>query len=146
MKPAAATTERLARLVLLLCTLFGFAALHTVGHAAVSEHHTVTFTTTASGPAFVSAASPVDDDDCGGDGCTHTVAMPADAYGGSSRSDVCVAILSVIAIGVLLGARLLMGLADRASAADGRQLVRTSRSSRRPAWGLAVTAVAVMRT
>jgi hypothetical protein len=142
-KTAAATTERIARLVLLACTLFGFAALHTLGHTGLSEHHTVTVT--AHDSAVVPAASPVDDDDCGGDGCQHAMVMPGDAYDTSSRWDVCVAILSVVAIGVLLASRLLMGGADQPAAASGR-LSRIARFSRRPAWSLAVTAVAVMRT
>ena len=147
MTAAAATTQRIARLMLLAVTLFGFAALHTMGHAAVtgSDQHTVPPTAASTGLGQV-AALLAGDGDCGGDGCTHSAVLSAGTSDGRQRWDVCVAVLSIAAIGVLIAARLLLAALGRASGPVRGWPVRHGRILRQPALGLAVTALAVVRT
>lgn len=143
---AVVTSERIARLMLLAVTLFGFAALHTIGHAAMtrSDQHTIGLSTVQAGLGHVAALIP-GDDDCNTDGCTHPAIMSAGTSDSRQRGDVCVAILSVIAIGVLLAARLLLTVLGRASVFARGWPTRHGRIPRPPAYGLAVTGLAVIR-
>ena len=140
-----ATSERIARLMLLAVTLFGFAALHTIGHAAVTEpdQHTLTLAAASAGLGHVTVLL-AGDYDCSTDACTHPGVMFAATSDSRHRWDVCVAILSIVAFGVLLAARLLAVLV-RASVFARRWPTLRGRIPRQPAFGLAVTALAVAR-
>ena len=144
---AVATIGRIARLVVLACTLLGLTALHTIGHAAVTggDRPAVTVSAPEPGLVFVVAA-PRDTDGCGDDGCTHESVLPGGAHDTSQRWDVCVAVLSVLAIGVLLVALLRIAALGRDPTPARRRPPRTSRISRTPAFGLALTTIAVART
>ena len=99
MTSAPAIGQRLTRLLLLVVTALGVAALHTVGHASIVEsaHHPVLRATTA---VVVAAPIPGDRDGCDGDGCTHLAAVPANSH--TSRWwEACIAVLSVLALGAL---------------------------------------------
>jgi hypothetical protein len=139
----------MARLVLLACTLFGLAAMHTVGHGAVTQ----------SPPRTVAARSPVasvvavvtgvgeDRDDCGGDECAHRAAPPGDTRGGPWWWEVCTAVLTGVAGAALLAA-LLVALPTRRTSPSPPAERRRHRSGggRAVPFGLAVTVVAVART
>jgi hypothetical protein len=138
----------MARLVLLACTLFGLAAMHTVGHGAVTDspHRTVA----GSSPIATIAAGVTgvggDRDDCGGDGCAHRAAPPGDSRGGPWWWEVCTAVLTGVAGAALLA--LLLALPTRRSSPSppaGRGRHRSGADRRVPV-GLAVTVVAVART
>lgn len=95
-----AVGQRLARLLLLAVTALGVAALHTVGHAGVTQpaHHPALQAATA---MAVAAPIPAEGDGCDGDGCTHQAAMPGSGDHNSRWWEACVAILAVLALGVL---------------------------------------------
>lgn len=146
-KTAVATTERIARLVLLACTVLGLTALHTIGHAAITGTDRPAAILSAAEPGLVLlAAAPPDGDGCGNDGCTHQSVMPGGAHDTSQRWEVCVAVLSVLAVGVLLAALLLIAALGRAPAAEADRPPCTRQISLAPAFGLALTTVAVVRT
>jgi hypothetical protein len=97
---------RAARWLLLLCTVFGLAAMHTLGHAGMqmstSVHPGMDRTTSAvsisgavpgTGIATVVSATP-----CAGDDCGHRGAM--DGW------SICVAILGGLAVMILVAALL----------------------------------------
>jgi hypothetical protein len=153
---ATARIGRIARLVLLACTLFGLAAMHTIGHSGMAhaDHHRdagsagsrqiVTLAIIAAG---VSSMSPGDSDGCAGDGCMHQAAMSAGGDGQMDRWGLCVAILTALAIGVLLVALLLRAAAGRSPPRSGRDRRRTL--PRAPPWlpvGLTLATVSVLRT
>jgi hypothetical protein len=144
---AVAAIGRIARLLLLACTLLGLTALHTIGHAAVTgaDHPAAAVSAADSGLVLI-AAAPRDADGCGNDGCTHESVMPGGAHDTNQRWDVCVAVLSVLALGVLLAALLLIATRSRGPTPARRWPPRTSRISRTPPFGLALTAIAVART
>jgi putative copper export protein len=144
---AVATIGRIARLLLLACTLLGLTALHTIGHAAVTgaDHPAAAVSAADSGLVLI-AAAPRDADGCGNDGCTHESVMPGGAHDTNQRWDVCVAVLSVLAVGILLAALLLIATRSRGPTPARRWPPRTSRISRTPPFGLALTAIAVART
>jgi len=143
--PAAAMTARLARLLLLVCTVLGVAALHTVGHAAVTglDHHSrATAVTDSTTFSIVPAVTPGEHGGCDGDGCTHQAAAPTGSQDTSRWWEVCLAVLTVLAVGVL-GTRLwTTGTATLFTLKHRR---RRSAAAVRP-FGLAVTAVTVIRT
>ena len=138
---------RIARLVLLGCTLFGLAAMHTIGHSGMShaDHHSETRSTAAHQPAAMLAFTPAESDGCAGDGCIHAAALPT-SNAQMNRWDLCVAVLSTLAIAVLLIALLL-------SAVTGRFPPRFDNGWSRPAprappflaWGLTLATVSVLR-
>lgn len=144
MTPAAAIIGRLTRLLLLACTVLGVAALHTIGHAAAGD--TGQHTTVASSAVSVASIVPVDTDGhggCDGDGCDHQSITPSDAHDNSRMWDVCVAVLSVLALGLLAAAT--------SSAHIGLARTRWTRWRPPPLLphrrvGLALTTVAVLRT
>jgi len=144
---AVARIGRIARLLLLAFTLLSLTALHTIGHAAVTggDHPAVTVSAAGPGLVFI-AAAPRNADGCGNDGCTHQSLMPGGAHDTSHQWEVCVAVLSVLAVGVLLAALLLIAALGRGPTPARRRPPWTSRIPRIPALGLALTTVAVVRT
>jgi hypothetical protein len=146
---------RAARWMLLFCTLCGLAAMHTLGHAGMSmgvhTHPAVMPDAAAMAgadahfreahvavmvPAAVVAATPCAGDDCGG--------QPD--HGGMSGWSICLAVLSGLAVVVLLAA-LRWGPARGDTGASGGPLSgsRTSRPPPRRRAGLTVASVAVLR-
>jgi hypothetical protein len=137
-----AVSGRIARLVLLACTLFGLAAMHTIGHGGVDHagHHDEPLVA-AVGSAF--AAGEAASEGCE---CDHTATQP---LGGSGMSGwgLCVAVLGALAVAVLLAALLL-------GAVTGRHPPRTARGPCRRAprappvlpFGLTLATVSVLRT
>lgn len=144
MKSAAVTvSEHLARLLLLTCTVLGVAALHTIGHAALSEldHQD----RVAAAAATVVTADTGDVGGCDGDGCAHNAAAPVGGTNTSRWWDVCVAVLSVLAVGWLAA-----GMCMRAHNAARSAGITTWRpppgTARGPSMGLALTTAVVLRT
>jgi hypothetical protein len=137
-----AVSGRIARLVLLGCTLFGLAAMHTIGHSGV--HGGKPHGSPAVATVLTVATSIVAPDDCD---CDHaaTAAQPLRGAG-MGGWELCVAVLSAFAIAMLLVALLL-------AAATGRHSPRSARG-RRPAprappglpFGLTLATVSVLRT
>lgn len=148
---------RIARLVLLACTLLGLAAMHTIGHhatghgtghnhdhavsqpAAATQH--VVEMARATLTAVVPGAEPG-----GCAGCTPMTLMAHSTTGGMSGWDLCVAVLSSFAVLVLLLVLLLTTVSGRSRPRDFSTGV--SRSPRGPpgrSFGLAVTALSVLR-
>jgi hypothetical protein len=151
--PAATTIERLARLVLLVCTVLGVAALHTVGHAAISSaaHHDTApaVATVSATPATVSATPvmtaplPAPQDDCDGDGCAHQSPALTGSGQASRWWEACVAVLTAPTLAVLSAGLPLAMRVERLTllpAAGHRPLAEWR------AIGLALTGVAVIRT
>jgi hypothetical protein len=149
----------MARLVLLACTLFGLAAMHTIGHNAAghgaghnddhaeSQPAAATEHVVAMAQVALNAVVPVvEPGGCAGDRCTPTALVAHGTSGGMSGWGLCVAVLSSFAIAVLLFALLL-------TRASGRfRLWEMSggpaRSPRGPpgrSFGLSVAAVSVLR-
>jgi hypothetical protein len=133
---------RIARLVLLACTLFGLSAMHTIGHGGVGHvGHPDEPRVAAMGTAF--AAGDAASDGCE---CDHAAMQPLGG-GGMSGWGLCVAVLGALAVAVLLAALLLR-------AVTGRHPPRTARGpcSRAPRappvlpFGLTLATVSVLRT
>jgi hypothetical protein len=140
----AAIARRLVRTLLLACTVFGLAALHTIGHAAVP--HSGDQLRVATWAAVVTVADPSDDGDgCGNDGCSHSALTIMDTDDAFHWIDVCVAVFSVLVIGALLAGRLLPTSHGAAGPGNARRRRRSSSASHQLA-GLTVTALAVIRT
>lgn len=138
-------TARLARLLVLVCTVLGVAALHTVGHAAVTgpDHHSgATVVTDSANVSLGQVVTPGDDGGCDGDGCMHQAAALSGSQDTSRWSDVCLAVLTVLLVGVL-GTRFWTIGTARLFALKRQR--RRSAVAVRP-FGLAVTAVTVIRT
>ncbi|WP_203830335.1 DUF6153 family protein [Actinoplanes palleronii] len=141
----AATIGRTARTVLVLCTVFGLATMHTLGHAGVRAEHpgtaamtTVSAATALTGASFVAAPAA---ETCPDDHCTghHD-------HDQMSVWSVCLAILGGLTVIVLLALALLAGARP-----DLRP--RGAGASRRPATrappiagaGLTLASTAVLR-
>jgi hypothetical protein len=138
---------RLARLLLLACTVLGVAALHTIGHAAVGapDHHNIV---TVSAPVLpgtpIAQLVPGEHGGCDGDGCDHQAIAPGNADDSSRWWEVCVAVLSVLALGALITAAALGGrLAPTLTTWVTR---RPPPAARRRPVGLTLTALVVLRT
>ena len=136
-------SEHLARLLLLACTVLGVAALHTIGHAALSglDHHD----RVAAAAATVVTVNAGDLGGCDGDGCAHNTAAPAGGTDTSRWRDVCVAVLSVLAVG-WLAAGLCMRARNETRSAGTRTWRPPPGIARGPSMGLALSTVAVLRT
>ena len=142
-----AVSGRIARLVLLACTLFGLSAMHTIGHGGVDHvsHHDEP-PVAAAGMALA-VGIPLAVGDAASDGCECDHAATQPLGGGMSGWGLCVAVLGALAVAVLLAALLL-------GAVTGRQPLRTARgpccrAPRAPPvlpFGLTLATVAVSRT
>ena len=138
--------ERLARLLLLACTVLGVAALHTIGHAAIGvvDHHdrsTVSVPLTLA--ATVVPVAPGTDDGCTGDGCDHQAVLPGATRDSSRWWDVCLGVLSVLAVAVLAAASLHLRGLLRPTAGARRRPPPSPAGSR---LGLDLKIVTVLRT
>jgi hypothetical protein len=111
---------RVARWMLLACTLFGLAVMHTLGHAgmqmgmhAAHDGGSASQGLAATGDTTMAfeAVAAVTVDGCASDGCAH--AGPGHGHGGGMDGwSVCLAVLGGLAVVVLLSA-LLLGAATR---------------------------------
>ncbi|MEV8507670.1 DUF6153 family protein [Actinoplanes sp. NPDC051475] len=141
-----AGTGRVARWLLLACTLFGLAAMHTLGHAgthAAGEHSAgghVTVGTLAMQAMAVGAAKG---EGCAG-GCTHLGPLSS-GDGGMAGWSVCLAVLSGFAVLVLLAA--LWWAAVMRRRMSGLQGGRRVAGARAPPvrFGLVLAAMSVLR-
>ncbi|MEV6629174.1 hypothetical protein AB0M54_00285 [Actinoplanes sp. NPDC051470] len=142
---------RVARWVLLACTLFGLAAMHTLGHAGMrmhehASHGPATLTVAPAvmmGDTALAAAAAGAVDDC--PGCPHA-AGSAGGHGGMGGWGVCLAVLSGLAMLVLLAVLLLAR--SRAGGARVRSSGSRLRVPRGPPprrAGLTLAAVSVLR-
>jgi len=136
----AAIGGRVARLVLLACTLFGLAAMHTLGHGAT--HHGEP----AAAVTLFSVATPAAPHDCGADGCDRAAAARMPGHG-MNGWDLCVAVLSAFAIAALVAALLLTAAASRsARRPPGDPGRRSPRAPPTLSFGLTLATVSVLRT
>lgn len=145
----AATIGRTARLVLLACTLLCLAAMHTIGHGGVSHsaHHSEPQLTMTHQLLLMDEPAPGESDGCAGDGCARAAALPGSAHGGMGGWDVCVAVLSALAIAVLLAALLLIAVTGRFPPLfGGDRRRRTPRGPPLLPFGLTLATVSVLRT
>ncbi|RZU53970.1 hypothetical protein EV385_5906 [Krasilnikovia cinnamomea] len=123
--------------MLLACTLFGLAAMHTLGHAGLHmEAHTdhrpagpvvTVAAVTAAGPAVMEVSASVVD---GCPGCPHGADPSGSGHGdgGMSGWDVCLAVLTgFAALGLLAGLLLARSRPDRAPSGTPRTPPRVPR-------------------
>ena len=153
----AAVVGRVARLVLLACTLLGLAAMHTIGHSAAGHragHHDEVghppihaaeilgvMAQAAGGAEDLLAGS----DGCAGDGCVHAALMPS-GDGGMGGWELCVAVLSAFAVAVLLAALLLAAVTGRFAPPAGRRRgITAPRGPPVQPFGLTLATVSVLR-
>ena len=148
------TTGRWTRLLLLLSTLVGLAAMHTLGHGAHaagghrSDHpapagHHLGPAPVLADPVATAATAMAD---CPGGGCL-AHALPLTGPGGDRSSwSVCVAVLGAFAVALLVA--LLMRAGSSAAGRAARGSWRPACGPRDPPprpWGLRVAAVSVLR-
>jgi len=145
-----AAARQLGRLLLVTCTVIGVAALHTIGHATATGEHTTLAAASSSaiagliGPSNL-VADTTSDGGCDGDGCTHQIALPDGGRGTASWWEVCVAILSALAVAVLAAGILrLLHTIRVALVADGWRPPPFAWVST-PLVGLTVAATAILR-
>jgi hypothetical protein len=138
--------RRSARWLLLLGTLFGLAAMHTLGHTGMqmdqpAHHETPAMTSiVVPGQAYLEPTAHMREAPaCTGDHC------PGD-HGAMSQWSVCLAVLGGLAVFALLVAVLIGGRRTRTSAAG--QAMSTPVTSRAPPqqrFGLTIASTAVLR-
>ena len=106
---------RIARLVLLAGTLFGLAAMHTIGHSGMTHaaHHSEAQSTSIHQFSTMPAFTPASFDDCAGDGCVHPATLPGGGGAQLDRWGLCVAVLSAFGIAILLAGLLLTAVTGR---------------------------------
>lgn len=129
------TAGRVARWLLLSCTLFGLALMHTIGHTGQHHHPDATAPVAVSldVPTLVPAECPAGH--CDGHGS-----------GGMSGWSVCVAVLGGLVAVALLAALVAWVLSGRGRArAEAGGQPRAPRGPPRRAAGLALASVAVLR-
>lgn len=133
----------MARWLLLLCTVVGLTAMHTLGHAGMAGHDR--HSPTADAPAVMAAAAAMVPsftaaDACAGDHC------PAAPRPGGDMWSVCLAILTGLGVIVLLA--VLWFISARRTAGAGDRRVRAglpARSPPRSVAGSTLTATTVLR-
>jgi hypothetical protein len=138
------TAGRVARWVLLSCTLFGLAAMHTLGHGDLRSgaHHQFGAAVAIAGGIHDSPAmSALVPEECPAGHCD------GHGSGGMSGWSVCLAILSGLIALVLLAALLSWMMSGRGRTREKKQAGRppVSRGPPRRLAGLALVSVAVLR-
>ncbi|SCL62622.1 DUF6153 family protein [Micromonospora chersina] len=135
-----AATGRWVRLLLLVCTLVGLTAMHTLGHGAHSPSGQP-----AGHPAGHSAALAMVAD-CEGDRCTARALPPGDPGADPSGWSVCLAVLGAFAVALLVVVLLRTGSRSAVAAAGGP--LRHPAGPRAPpprAFGLRLATTSVLR-
>ena len=144
-----AAARRLARLLLVACTVIGVAALHTIGHATADEHTTAGSVISGAIAVLIAPSSLVadttSDGGCDGDGCTHQIALSDSGRSGSSWWEVCVAILSALAAIVLAAGMLRLFHTIRVAQVAGRRRPPPFAWVTAPPVGLTIAATAILR-
>ncbi|MBB4742068.1 hypothetical protein BJY16_005527 [Actinoplanes octamycinicus] len=135
---AAATIGRGARALLLLCTVFGLALMHTLGHSGVRVEHSgtaamATMSSAAISPVAAEATGACPDDHC-------------DGHGHVGVWSVCLAVLGGLAVVILL-AMALLAVTRPGTPARGFQgsRRRTTRAPPAVRTGLTLASTAVLR-
>ncbi|MEV8516447.1 DUF6153 family protein [Dactylosporangium sp. NPDC051484] len=152
---------RTARLALLLATLLGLTAMHTLGHHGPRSPGGDEHPATAAGPTGGSTAVPTAEHAawapltavltvagaCSADGCGAPLAGPAGDHAGMSDWEVCLAVLVAFAV-LLLAAALLHARRGTAAAAARARVTRRCGPRAPPPRpvGLTLAAVSVLRT
>ncbi len=147
---AAVTTGRWVRLLLLLCTLIGLAAMHTLGHGAHGSGGPGSAGHRTGHPAAEHVAAPAGmalAAGCPGDGCRPDAVLPLGHLGGElSGWSVCLAVLGTFAVALLVAVLLRLGSRPVGPAARGS--VRLSPGPRAPPprpLGLRLATASVLR-
>ncbi|WP_155123421.1 MULTISPECIES: DUF6153 family protein [unclassified Actinoplanes] len=139
---AAATIGRTARIVLLLCTVFGVAMMHTLGHSGVRPEHSsaAAMTTMLSTVAIPALAPSAATDECQDDHCT------GHHHDQMTVWSVCLAILGGLAVVVLL-VMVLVAAAHPGSVPRSREWSRRQATRAPPTAGagLILVLTAVLR-
>ncbi|NES14795.1 MULTISPECIES: DUF6153 family protein [Micromonospora] len=150
MAALAAVTGRWVQFLLLLCTLAGLTAMHTLGHGAhpPADHgtrHGTGHHSAAVEPAALSALAPMASA-CPGDAC-HVRALPLGDVGGHpSGWDVCLAVLGAFAVALLVA--VLLGAGSRTVGATVSGRLRLTVGPRAPPirpYGLRLATASVLR-
>jgi hypothetical protein len=140
---------RTARFLLLLATLLGLTAMHTLGHggphgaAAHDQTATAGHTAAAASTALMMTATGR----CLSDGCEVLLTGPASGHGGMTGWDVCLAILVAFAVVLLTAALLRTRAGTGLPAARGGTAGHAGPRAPPPrAVGLTLATVSVLRT
>ncbi|WP_157740054.1 DUF6153 family protein [Micromonospora narathiwatensis] len=143
---AALTTGRWVRLLLLLCTLVGLAAMHTLGHGA----HGAAGRSGGHDGGHIggrpAAAAPTMVESCPGDGCHAGVLPLRDLGGDPSGWSVCLAVLGAFAVALLVAVLLRAGSRPGGLTLGGP--ARAARGPRAPPprpYGLRLATASVLR-
>ncbi|MEU4367708.1 hypothetical protein [Micromonospora chersina] len=133
-------TGRWVRLLLLVCTLVGLTAMHTLGHGAHSPSGQP-----AGHPAGHSAALAMVAD-CEGDGCPARAVPPGDPGADPSGWSVCLAVLGAFAVALLVVVLLRTGSRSAVAAPGGplRHPAGPRAAPPRP-YGLRLATTSVLR-
>jgi hypothetical protein len=111
---------RIARWVLLACTVFGLATMHTFGHAGMHiDGHGPHPTTVDGPPAVAPVAETAQADLC--PGCAHVSPVPH-PVGGMPAWSICLAVLGGLAVVLLLAALVVCRSRSRVRLAAGTAL------------------------
>ncbi|MEV6924783.1 DUF6153 family protein [Dactylosporangium sp. NPDC051485] len=141
------TVGRAARLVLLLATLLGLAAMHTLGHAGphmIGDHRhapAAEHSTVMPIAAVIGAVTGCDGDDCG-----RLLATAGHERGGMGDWAVCLAILVAFAIVVLAAMLFTRRRASLTTARGRRARCAAPRAPPPRLVGLTLATVSVLRT
>jgi len=140
-----------ARLILLACTLFGLATMHTLGHAGPHlhghDHHLAEAVAAVSGSAHAldvmsEVAEPAPGGVCDG-GCAHG---PGPApHGGTAGWSVCVAVLAALAVIFLLALVVARSRGGRPPGSGTNRWAVVSRGPPVRSAGLTMAATSVLR-
>ncbi|PSK65184.1 hypothetical protein B0E53_02870 [Micromonospora sp. MH33] len=135
-----AATGRWVRLLLLLCTLVGLTAMHTLGHGAHSPaDHQAGHPARHIAPVAMAA-------DCVGEDCPVRALPPAEPGGDPSGWSVCLAVLGAFAVALLVVVLLRTGSRAVVAAAGGP--LRHAAGPRAPPprpYGLRLATTSVLR-
>ncbi|MFC7246588.1 DUF6153 family protein [Catellatospora aurea] len=136
---------RTARVLLLLATLVGLAAMHTLGHGTAAHAAMTPMPAHGTTTAMAAQAGEARGGGCPDGHCARLLVPPARHTAGMDWWDVCVAVLT--ALGVLLLLFWLVGVVRRRTPA-GLSRLRAAVASRGPpvaGLGLTLATVSVMR-
>jgi hypothetical protein len=125
--------------MLLVCTLVGLAAMHSLGHAGAMQ--TAAMLTEGHHSAAMAAG------DCAGDGCVQAAAAPHGGGEDMAGWDVCLAVVGGVVVAGLLAAALLAGAGryDVATALFGWRRLGPRAPPAPLRVGLALATVSVLR-
>ncbi|GGQ77151.1 hypothetical protein [Couchioplanes azureus] len=141
---------RAVRWLLLFCTVFGLATMHTLGHADPHvDSHDPAVAMAVTGPAMGSGAFPAAVAEmvgAPGGHCPEGHCGGGPGHGGMSGWAVCLAVLGGFGVVMLLAALLLFAAGGAVGAGRRRlSVLGGPRPPPRRRWGLTVASVAVLR-